>query len=68
MSFSMTYDGRDLSDILKVLWVDGRGPFQQEIERESISGRHGSIRMNRRIPGRPLDVECVRLPKSFKEL
>lgn len=68
MAFSMFYDGHDLSDILKVLWVDGRGPFQQEIERESISGRHGSIRMNRRIPERALNAECVLLADSFEIL
>ena len=56
MSFSMRYNGNDLSDILRIHKVEGRGPFLQEITRKSISGRDGSLRTKRRLPERILNV------------
>jgi len=65
---SMTYNGYDLSDLLIIQFIEGRGPFNQEINRQSSSGRDGSYRMSRRIPERLLRVHATIMTDSFKDI
>src|SRR5690625_2323293 len=64
----MHFNKVDLNDIFRITDIDGRGPFMQEILRQSISGRDGSYRIERRIPERPLNVEGRILAKSKEDL
>src|SRR5690625_52714 len=58
----------DLNEIFRITDIEGRGPFMQEILRQSKSGRDGSYRIERRIPERPLNVEGRILAKSKEDL
>src|SRR5690625_178180 len=64
----MHFNKVDLNDIFRITDIDGRGPFMQEILRQSISGRDRSYRIERRIPERPLNVEGRILAKSKEDL
>lgn len=66
--FTMIYNNVDLSDIIIIQKVDGRGPLTQEINRSSASSRDGSYRMNRRIPERPLDVTSAIVAENETDL
>src|SRR5690625_5450537 len=68
VGFSMHFNKVDLNDIFRITDIDGRGPFMQEILRQSISGRDGSYRIDRRIPERLLNVEGRILAKSKEDL
>src|SRR5690625_7184316 len=59
MSLTMKCGRDDLSDIIAIEYVQGRGPLNQDITRQSIPGRDGSYRIERRVPARPLDVVCA---------
>src|SRR5699024_8147694 len=48
--------------------VDGRGPLNQEINRQSSSGRDGSYRMSRRIFERSLEVTCAVVANNEADL
>ena len=63
---SMTIDGYDLSNILLVQFVEGRGPFSQEIIRQHVNGKDGSYRTGRRLPERLLRVHSSILTDSFE--
>src|SRR5690625_1141164 len=65
---TMIYNQYDLSDILLVQFVEGRGPFPQEIASLPRGGGDGSVRMSRRIPERPLNVQSTILTNSFEDL
>src|SRR5690625_7218336 len=58
----------DLNEIFRITDIEGRGPFMQEILRQSKSGRDGSYRIERRIPERLLNVEGRILSKSKEDL
>src|SRR5690625_7021302 len=64
----MHFNGIDLNEIFRITDIEGRGPFMQEILRQSISGRDGSYRIDRGIPERPLNVEGRILAKNKEEL
>jgi len=68
VGFSMHFNGIDLNEIFRITDIEGRGPFMQEILRQSISGRDGSYRIDRRIPERPLNVEGRILAKNKEDL
>src|SRR5690625_1607715 len=64
----MHFNGIDLNEIFRITDIEGRGPFMQEILRQSISGRDGSYRIERRIPKRLLNVKDRILAKSKVDL
>src|SRR5690625_535591 len=64
----MHFNGIDLNEIFRITDIEGRGPFMQEILRQSISGRGGSYRIDRRIPERQLDVGGRILAKNKEDL
>src|SRR5690625_6885478 len=64
----MHFNRIDLNGIFRITDIEGRGPFMQEILRQSIAGRDGSYRIDRRIPERPLNVEGRILAKSKEDL
>src|SRR5690625_6589051 len=64
----MHFNRIDLNEIFRITDIEGRGPFMQEILRQSIAGRDGSYRIERRIPERPLNVEGRILAKSKEDL
>src|SRR5690625_2761172 len=64
----MHFNRIDLNGIFRITDIEGRGPFMQEILRQSIAGRDGSYRIERRIPERPLNVEGRILAKSKEDL
>src|SRR5690625_2742244 len=64
----MHFNRIDLNEIFRNTDIEGRGPFMQEILRQSIAGRDGSYRIERRIPERPLNVEGRILAKSKEDL
>src|SRR5690625_7871550 len=64
----MHFNGIDLNEIFRITDIEGRGPFMQEILRQSISGRDGSYRIDRRIPERPLNVEGRIVAKNKEDL
>src|SRR5690625_1985233 len=68
MSLTMKCGRDDLSDIIAIEYVQGRGPLNQDITRQSIPGRDGSYRIERRVHERPLDVVCAIVAKNEVEL
>src|SRR5690625_6707352 len=64
----MHFNGIDLNEIFRITDIEGRGPFMQEILRQSISCRDGSYRIDRRIPERRLNVERRILAKNKENL
>jgi len=50
------YNDNDLSDLINITYVKGRGPISQEVNRMSIPWRAGSFYQSRRKPERILEV------------
>jgi len=55
----MMFNGSDLTAILRVTSVGGRGALTQNIIRTSVPGREGSFRQRREIPEKVLPVSFV---------
>lgn len=64
----LTYNGVDLSNLIGVTEISGRGPMSQEINRFSIPGRPGSYFQNRRKPERIIGVSIEITGNSLSDI
>ena len=60
----ITFNGIDLSDIIRVTDISGRGPISPSIIRQSIPGKEGVLFQRREITERLLSVSFIVVPES----
>ncbi|MFS0776267.1 distal tail protein Dit [Neobacillus sp. 3P2-tot-E-2] len=52
----ITFNGVDLSNLIKVKSIGGRGPLSQSVVRTTVPGKDGAYAQRKKIPERPIPV------------
>ncbi|WLR41669.1 phage tail family protein [Bacillus carboniphilus] len=64
----LTFNGKDLSELIRVTEINGRGPLSQTTIRQSIPGKDGSFFQRRQLTERVLSVSFLMIADSLNDL